>query len=195
MASPSTIGRCLAKSVIPVLWELPQDKSLISSASAIVLQGGSITELGSVIRQFEQPELSEIQLLVHIDLVAGLENNEAGLECLAQLPRIGGVVTIHHHLSKAATRLGLLSIVRLFFSDSRAVQRGLSVAKKSRPDAIEILPATAAVKAAPELQKCPLPRIAGGLCRDESDVREALASGCRAVTSTLPALWQLNHRP
>ena len=120
------------------------------------------------------------------------KNNEAGLECLAQLPRIAGVVTIHHYLAKAASRLGLLSIVRLFLSDSRAVQRGLSVASKSHPDAIEILPAVAAIQAAADLQKCRLPRIAGGLCHTEADVRNALASGCRAVTSTLPSLWKLN---
>lgn len=187
------IANCFAKPVIPVLWELPSDQDLVSSASSVILQGGALTELASVIGQFEQPQLSKIHLLVHIDLVAGLENNEAGLECLAQLPRIRGVVTVHHHLSKSAAKLGLLSIVRLFLSDSRAVQRGLAVANKSRPDAIEILPATAAVKAASDLQKCSLPRIAGGLCRSEADVRETLASGCRAVTSTRPNLWRLNN--
>ena len=47
------------------------------------------------------------------------------------------------HRPVRATRLGLLSIVRLFLSDSLAVQRGLSVANKSRLNAIEILPAEA----------------------------------------------------
>lgn len=192
MPTNSRIERCFAKPVIPVLWKLPAEKDSIAHASAVILQGGSITELVSVIGQFEQPELKQIQLFVHIDLVSGLENNEAGLECLSQLPRIRGVVTIHHHLAKPAAKLGLLSIVRLFFSDSRAVQRGLAVAKKSRPDAIEILPAVAAVQAAADLRKCGLPRIAGGLCHTEEDVRKTLASGCHAVTSTQPRLWRLN---
>lgn len=192
MPSTTKIDSCFSKPVIPVLWKLPSDSSSVSSASAVILQGGSLTELASVIGQFEQPSLSHVHLLVHIDLVAGLENNEAGLECLAQLPRIAGMVTIHHYLAKPAAKLGLLSIVRLFLSDSRAVQRGLSVANKSNPDAIEILPAVAAIKAAADLQKCHLPRIAGGLCRTEADIRETISSGCRAVTSTLPTLWQLN---
>ncbi len=193
MSSSKSIESCLAKPVIPVLWELPSDSSAIANASAVILQGGSITELASVLGQFEQPGLTDIQLLVHIDLVAGLENNEAGLECLAQLPRVAGVVTIHHYLAKPAARLGLLSIVRLFLSDSRAVQRGLAVANKSHPDAIEILPAVAAIAASHDLQKCPMPRIAGGLCHTEADIRKALASGCRAVTSTRPNLWRLNN--
>jgi glycerol uptake operon antiterminator len=99
---------------------------------------------------------------------------------------------VHHHLSGAARRLGLLSVVRLFLSDSRAVDRGLSVATKSHPDAIEILPAIVAAKISQDFRNCPIPRIAGGLCRTEADVDEVLASGCRAVTSTSPALWKLN---
>ncbi|MEO2048755.1 MAG: glycerol-3-phosphate responsive antiterminator [Pirellulales bacterium] len=94
--------------------------------------------------------------------------------------------------AKPAKRLKLLSIVRLFLSDIRAVERGLSVANRSRPDAIEILPAVAAVKTTGDFQHCPFPRITGGLCRTEGDIREALASGCQAVTSTLARLWELN---
>jgi len=192
MTAISNIESCFGKPVIPVLWQLPDRWETVSNASMVILQGGSITELAGVIRQFEQPSLQHIRLLVHIDLIAGLENNEAGLECLAQLRRIRGVVTIHHHLTKPARRLKLLSIVRLFVSDSRAMERGLSVASRSHADAIEILPAVAAVKTASHFQNCPLPRITGGLCRTEEDVREALASGCLAVTSTLPRLWKYN---
>jgi glycerol uptake operon antiterminator len=127
-----------------------------------------------------------------VDLVAGLENNEAGLEYLASYQRITGIVTVHHFLTAAARKFGFLSIVRLFLSDSRAVDRGLSVANKSHPDAIEILPAVVAAKVTKDFANCHIPRIAGGLCRTEADVDEVLASGCRAVTSTSPALWKLN---
>jgi glycerol uptake operon antiterminator len=136
--------------------------------------------------------LQHLPLLVHIDLVAGLENNEAGLDFLAEFDRISGVVTVHHYLTAPARKLGMLSIVRLFLSDSRAMERGLAVATKARPDAIEILPAAAAVKVAGDFARCRIPRIAGGLCRSEADVNEVLSSGCRAVTSTSPALWKLN---
>jgi glycerol uptake operon antiterminator len=141
---------------------------------------------------FRDQQLAEISLFVHIDLLAGLENSDAGLEYLAGFERITGVVTVHHHLAAQARRLGLLSVVRLFMSDSRAMDRALSIAEKSRPDAIEILPAAAAPKVAGDFASCRIPRIAGGLCRNEADVDEVLASGCRAVTSTSPALWRLN---
>ncbi|HVT29657.1 MAG TPA: glycerol-3-phosphate responsive antiterminator [Lacipirellulaceae bacterium] len=192
MMRRKSIENCLRPSIIPVVWDPGSHRSLLARASAVFLQGGGLCDLARVLNSFTQHDLEHMPLFVHIDLVAGLENSEAGLEYLAGLERITGIVTVHHHLSGAARRLGLLSIVRLFLSDSRAVDRGLSVASKSHPDAIEILPGVVAAKVSQDFARCPIPRIAGGLCRTEADVEEVLASGCRAVTSTSPALWKLN---
>lgn len=188
----TSIDHCLRQHVIPVVWHPDSHQNELARASAIFLQGGSLGDFARVLDAFGQPRLTHLPLFVHIDLVAGLENSEAGLEYLAQFDRISGVVTVHHHLANSARRLGLLSIVRLFLSDSRAVDRGLSVVSKSRPDAIELLPAVVAGKVARDFANCPIPRIAGGLCRTEADLSEVLSSGCRAVTSTSPALWKLN---
>jgi glycerol uptake operon antiterminator len=188
-----SIDKCLRQPVIPVVWEPGRQAELIGRASTVFLQGGSLAELPRVLERFQQPDLADIALFAHIDLIAGLENSEAGMEYLAGMRRLAGVVTVHHYLTKPARKLGLLSIVRLFLSDSRAVERGVVIAEKSQADAIEILPAAAAVKVAADFKHCPLPRIAGGLCRTEADVREVLDSGCRAVTSTRAALWQLNN--
>lgn len=188
-----TIENCLRQPVIPVVWDPTKHADLISHASIVILQGGSLAELPRVLDRFGEQKLSNIAVFAHIDLIAGLENSEAGMEYLAQFHRFAGIVTVHHYLAKPARRLGLLSVVRLFLSDSRAVDRGVAVAAKSQADAIEILPAVAAVKVAAELNRTALPRIGGGLCRTEADVREALDSGCRAVTSTRPELWELNQ--
>ena len=187
-----SIDTCLRRHVIPVIWDPTTHRELLARASAVFLQGGPLGDLARILDAFSGSHLEHLPLFVHIDLVAGLENSEAGLEYLAGFDRITGVVTVHHHLASAARRFDLLSIVRLFLSDSRAVDRGLSVATKSHPDAIEILPAVVAAKVAQDFAGSHIPRIAGGLCRTESDVNEVLASGCRAVTSTSPALWKLN---
>ena len=189
-----SIEKCLTQPVIPVLWDPTKQAGGVSQASAVILQGGSLADLRIALDRFLNPEFAGISVFAHIDLIAGLENSEAGLEYLADLGHLAGVVTVHHHLAKPARRLGLLSIVRLFLSDSRSVERGVAIAAKSQADAIEILPAAAAIKVAADLNQCGIPRITGGLCRTEADVREALDSGCRAVTSTRAALWQLNAR-
>lgn len=188
----TTIERCFDRPIIPVVWDAAQHLELIARASTVFLQGGNLADFGQVLDRFGEPPLHHTALFVHIDLVAGLENSEAGLEFLAGFQRLSGVVTVHHHLATPARKLGLLSIVRLFLSDSRALERGLSIASKSRPDAIEILPTAVAVKVAADFQNCPIPRITGGICRTANDVRDALESGCRAVTTTKPELWRMN---
>jgi len=187
-----SIESCLRSKVIPVVWDPEADRDLLARASVVFLQGGALGDLGRVLDAFSHPHLEHLPIFVHVDLVAGLENNEAGIEYLADFNSISGVVTVHHHLTAAARRVGLLSIVRLFLSDSRAVDRGLSVVKKSHPDAVEILPACVAAKVSKDFADSQIPRIAGGLCRTEADVEDVLSSGCRAVTSTSAALWKLN---
>src|SRR4029079_11454007 len=78
MARPS-IERCLRQPVVPAVWNPGRELSLMGRASSVCLQGGSLAELPDVLKLFEQPELADVALFVHIDLVAGLENSEAGL--------------------------------------------------------------------------------------------------------------------
>ena len=190
--NPRSIEACFAKPVIPVLWDVAANDQKIASASSVFLQGGSLSGLSATLDACQRPGLQHIHVFVHIDLVAGIENNESGVEFLATHPRVAGVVTVHHGLTRALKRAGLFSIVRLFLSDSRAVERGLSVVSKCQADAIEIMPAATALQTKQDFIRCPLPRIAGGLCRSENDVRQAICSGVRAVTSTRAELWALN---
>jgi glycerol uptake operon antiterminator len=187
-----SIDSCFRNRIIPVIWDPGAHSDLLARASSVFLQGGSLGDLERVLGLFSGPKLEHLPLFVHVDLVSGLENSESGIEYLASFQRLTGVVTVHHHLTSAARRAGLLTIVRLFLSDSRAVDRGLTVVNKSHPDAVEILPAVVAAKVAGDFASCRIPRIAGGLCRTEADVNEVIASGCRAVTSTSAALWKLN---
>ena len=188
------IEKCLTSPVIPVFWGLPQDIGDLAHASVLLLQGGSLAELPRVTAALEDEPLARIPVLAHIDLIRGLRSDEQGLEYLGGFERISGVVTTHPHLVQPARRLGLLSIVRVFLQDSRALDRGLAMAAKFRPDAIEFLPAVAAAEVADVLQSLTIPRIAGGLVRTPEGAQRILQSGCRAITSTLPALWQMNRR-
>ena len=195
MSKSSRRERCFAKPVIPVVSDLSCGPAALAPATCVILQGMGIVDLPDLVTAFESGSLKEVCLLVHVDLIAGLENNDAGLEFLAQFPRIDGIVTVHHHLIGAARRLDLFSIARIFLSDSRALERGLKALAKTPPDVVDLLPAAAAVHVADEFKKVRIPRIAGGLCRTADDVRAAIESGCLSVTSTLPLLWQLNSPP
>lgn len=192
MPTAAQIEKYFAKPIIPVIREVPTILDDLALASSVILQGVEIGNLAKLLEAFAEPPLDHLRILAHIDLIAGLENNDAGLEYLARLGRIDGVVTVHHHLTRTAKRLGMLSIVRIFLSDSRALERGLHVCGKAKPDVVEFLPASAAAKISADMRAVSVPHIGGGLCRTVEDVQEALKSGCRAVTSTRPELWRLN---
>jgi glycerol uptake operon antiterminator len=185
----------LSRPVIPyVIGGAGASGPVLAHASVVFLQGGELADLPALLAPFDQAPLDRVPLMLHLDLVRGLASDEAGLRYVAGLERIDGVFTVHHHLAAVAKRLGLRAIIRLFLQDTRSVERGLAVIEKSKPDAIEILPAVAAVEAAHFFDKLAIPRIAGGLVRTTETVARILQSGCRAVSTSERSLWSMNIR-
>lgn len=186
------IRHCFAKPVIPVISDWSAGTAPLTPATCVILQGATVVELPELIAHFESAPLNNICLLAHVDLLSGLENNESGIEYLAQFSRVDGIVSVHAHLIGPAKKRGLLTVARVFLSDSRALDRGLKLLTKTAPDVIDLLPAAAAVSVADRFDNVTIPRIAGGLCRNEADVEAVIRCGCSAVTSTRPDLWRLN---
>jgi glycerol uptake operon antiterminator len=115
------------------------------------------------------------------------------LRYVATLDRLDGIVTTRHHLAPASRKLGLMSVVRLFLQDGRAVERGLQVIDKSKPDAVEVLPGIAFLQVPERFAHLPIPCIAGGLIRTPQIAREIIAAGCKAVSTSNVKLWELNR--
>ncbi|MBN2022922.1 MAG: glycerol-3-phosphate responsive antiterminator [Pirellulales bacterium] len=183
------------KPVIPYLTHLADECiGLLAHASLVMIQADELTDLPRVIEPFERPPLAHTPVLLHLDLIHGLARDEAAVRFVAGMKRINGIITVHHHLVAVARRLGLLSVVRLFLQDGRAVKRGLSVIQKSKPDAVELLPGVAAIEVAAEFRAVNTPHIAGGLIRGPETFRRIIASGCRAVSTTNEALWRINEQ-
>jgi glycerol uptake operon antiterminator len=188
------ISASLTRPIIPYLAEgAAGNFELLSAASLIMIGGGELAELPQLLERLSQPPLGRIAVLLHIDLVNGLSNDESGLRYVATLPRLDGIVTTRHHLAPAARKLGLMSVVRLFLQDGRAVERGLQVIEKSKPDAVEVLPGVAFLQVPERFAKLPIPCIAGGLIRTPEIVKQILAAGCRAVSTSNVKLWELNR--
>lgn len=178
---------------IPVFWEIPKDPSLLDRASMLFLQGGELTDLPKILRGLNESPLAGVPVVLHIDLVAGLANDEAGLRYVASLEGINGIITVRHHLASTARRLGLISIVRLFLHDTRAVTRGLQIVHDDQPDAIELLPGVAAIEVADRFRDLEIPRIAGGLVRTGEMAQRILQAGYQAISTSNPDLWRLNR--
>jgi glycerol uptake operon antiterminator len=188
------IAPYLTKSIIPYITEgVDQHPDLLAAASILFIGGGELAEMPELLGKLEKPPYAQIPVLLHIDLVNGLSNDESGLRYVATLERIDGIITVRHHLAPVARKLGLMSVVRLFLQDGRAVERGLQVIDKSRPDAVELLPGVAFLQVSDRFGGLPIPVIAGGLIRTPEIARQITSAGCRAVSTSNVKLWELNR--
>jgi glycerol uptake operon antiterminator len=188
-----SVAHWFDRPVIPVFSELGEmESSMLPHASLGFLQGGELSDLPRAVELLSQGTLVNLPIILHIDLLAGLSSDEAGLRYLAGLKRINGIITVRSHLVAAARRLGLASVLLVFLQDGRAVERGLHVIEQCKPDAVELVPGVAALQTASQFERISIPRIGGGLIRSPALVKQLLASGCRAVSSSNSDLWKMN---
>jgi glycerol uptake operon antiterminator len=167
----------------------------LASAAMIFIGGGELAELPHLMKNLSREPLAGLPVFLHLDLVNGLANDESGLRYLATLERLDGIITVRPHLVPVARKLNLLSILRLFLQDGRAVERGLQVIERAQPDAIEIMPGVSFLEVAERFANLPMPCIAGGLIRTPDEVHRILNAGAKAVSTTNVALWSLNRTP
>ena len=192
--NPKGIRSLLGKPIIPYVtdWTIP-DPELLEHADVLFLSGGEITDIPTAIKSLDSKLSRDIPVFLHIDLINGLNNDEAGLRYVADFDRFWGIITTKHHLVRQSRKLGLHTVLRLFLQDGRAVRRGLSIIERSKPDAVEMLPGIATTLITDQLQNISVPFIAGGLIQCGATAAQILHAGCQAVSTSNKELWQLNR--
>ena len=161
----------------PVIAGIRNDKSLYkalnSEVIALFILYGNILNLPKMMKKAEKHDKL---IFLHIDLVKGIAQDEAGVRYLAENNLCDGIVSTKSNLIKKAKNLNLMAIQRLFLIDSAALNTGKKIIKNNRPDAVEILPGIAAPYFIEHVKKsilCPL--IAGGLIRKKQEVKDIIS--------------------
>ena len=155
----------------------------------IFLLGGDINYLPGLVKKITG---AGKVILVHVDLMDGIGKDRAGIRLIARMG-VSGIVTTKSSLVKHARNESICAIQRLFIMDSESIKTAIRVAGSVMPAAVEILPATVPKYVIDEMKKAlGLPVLGGGLLRTQSDVREALAKGMDAVSSSLRELWNIS---
>jgi len=165
------------------------DAALAFQPPVLMLLKGDIFDLGRVIERCRQ---QNTLALIHIDLIEGVGRDKAGLRFLRDTLGLEGVVSTRSNLLKEARSLGLVSILRLFVLDSAAYQTGISLLHALQPDAVELMPGVVVPHLAQDLARdISQPLIASGILRNEADIRQVLAAGAAAVTTSQQQMWGL----
>jgi glycerol uptake operon antiterminator len=127
---------------------------------------------------------------VHIDLIAGLGKDRAGVAFLAREIGVNGIVTSHGHLVAAARSDRVIAVQRLLLHDELGLSSALSAVERARPDIIEVLPGVIFPEIVAQLrERLTIPVIVGGFITDETRKAAALEAGAQAVTTSTPELW------
>lgn len=177
----------LERRVIPAL-RSPADLSLALELGlpAVILLKGDIFDLDKLMAQAR----GKLAVLIHIDLLEGIGRDRAGLAYLKQEFGIDGLVSTRSNLIKEAHSLGLISILRLFVLDSAAYATGINLLHTLKPDAVEMLPGVVVPYIREELARdVQPPIIASGLIKTPATIREMIAAGAAAISTSRTELW------
>lgn len=132
-------------------------------------------------------------MFIHIDLVRGLSGEREAVEFLKHTANPDAVVSTKGASLRAAQRLGIQTIQRIFLIDSQSLQRTIGSIVENGPDAIEIMPGVAPSIVPLLRQEVELPLILGGLIQTERAIAEGVAAGADGVSMSSAGLW--NIRP
>src|SRR2546427_8887279 len=127
---------------------------------------------------------------VHIDLIAGLGKDRAGIAFLAREIGVNGIITSHSGLVAAARAERVIAVQRLLLYDDLAVPSALAALDHARPDIVEVLPGVIFPLVVNEIRsRLSLPIIVGGFVTAPAHRDAALQRGALAISTSTTELW------
>ncbi|CAH0121320.1 Glycerol uptake operon antiterminator regulatory protein [Paenibacillus sp. CECT 9249] len=130
------------------------------------------------------------KVFLHVDFIGGLGNDTIVMKYIAERVRPAGIISTKQHFVKQAKKCGLAAIQRLFLIDTSALHQGITNVLQSEPDAVEIMPGLIPRVIRELSEHLPIPIIAGGLIKEEEEIRAALEAGASAVSMGNKSLWE-----
>ena len=182
------IGAMERQAVVPALKDPGQlEQCLTSPGTVVFVLCGDILNIEEILHRLHAAGKKAV---VHADLVAGLASREIAVDFL-QRCGADGIISTRPHLVRRGRELGLLSVLRVFLLDSKAVSNLRREAEDAHPDAIEVLPGAMPQVIGWLSREVHFPLIAGGLLASKADILSALSAGARCVSTSDSELWSL----
>src|SRR5438874_5366660 len=127
---------------------------------------------------------------VHIDLIAGLGKDRAGIAFLAREIGVNGIITSHSGLVAAARAERVIAVQRLLLYDDLGLSSALAALDHARPDIVEVLPGVIFPLVVDQIRaRLPLPIIVGGFVTEPGHRESALQRGAVAISTSTAELW------
>lgn len=173
--------------VIPAVRNMKDfDKALESSQETIVLLETRLSQLKTLVHYAKR---ANKRVFIHADLIQGLKADEYGMEYLIREVKPDGLLSTRGNVISLAKKHHLIAIQRLFLLDSKALDNNLKLIERLQPDCVEVLPGLIPSIIEEVFQTTNIPIIAGGLIKNEMQVKAALDAGAVAVSTSKIKLW------
>lgn len=147
---------------------------------------GDICNISEII---EKAKKANKIIMVHIDLIPGLESKEISVDYIKKYTLADGIISTKPSMIKRGKELSLFTILRMFVLDSMTLDNIKKNQISAEPDFIEILPGTMPKTIKKICKEIHTPIIAGGLISDKEDVVMALSAGAISVSTTSYDVW------
>jgi glycerol uptake operon antiterminator len=178
-------GRVPVAAVIRRAEELP--RALASQVPAVFFLRAPAFHLGPLVWAVQaRGKLA----FVHVDLIAGLGKDRAGVAFLAREIGVNGIITSHSGLVAAARAERVIAVQRLLLYDDLGLSSALAALEHARPDIVEVLPGVIFPLVVDQIRaRLPLPMIVGGFVREPAQRESALQRGAAAISTSSAQLW------
>lgn len=174
-------------SIIPAIVDLNEaDAAMQTEAAVVFLLTGSIFNLEELMKKAREHDKL---LIINLDMVEGVGKDKQGIKFLAMHELCDGIISTRRNLIQAAKDEGLITIQRVFLLDSSSFRTAMNLFNKSKPDAVELLPAVAAPYFIENLEGLSMPIIAGGLVQKKEEVDHLIKHGVLAISTSRQELW------
>lgn len=164
------------------------EAALASPTAALFILRANGLELASLVERIHQ---AGKLVAVHLDLVAGLRSDHAGV---AWLDRSGtdAIISSHGQLMPTIRQRGMTAIQRLLLVRRSLLNAAVGAVSRSGPDILEVLPGVILPSVMGDMPVFDVPVLAGGFVRTEEEVRAILGCGAVGVTTSWGPLWTLS---
>jgi glycerol uptake operon antiterminator len=177
-----------AHPVIPALRSLADMPVALAAPSRVVylLAAG----LATIDEYLQALRVKDKEVIVNLDLFAGLSRNSQAVEFLAS-SGCAGIISTHTDVLGVTRSLGLYAVQRTFVIDSESVTSSMRSLRNFVPDALELLPAPVAPRLLPHLREHygTVAAVGGGLIADLQEADSLIRQGLDAVSTGNPELW------
>lgn len=174
--------------VVPALKDPARLAECLHAGSGVVfVLCGDILNIGELIDRLHRGGKKAV---IHADLVTGLAPKEIAADFL-QRCGADGIISTRPALIRRGRELDLLTILRVFALDSKAISNLRGEVDSCAPDMLEILPGMLPRTLSRLSRELKIPLIAGGLLEEKADILSALSAGALCVSASNEHLWDM----